>query len=65
MTQQSNRDAWRKFLGINEARNGRADARTGVGVGRSAGRASGAGATDRDEIPRAKLVKVPKKAMAH
>lgn len=51
MTQQSNRDAWRKFLGINEARNGRADARTGVGVGRSAGRASGAGATDRDGNP--------------
>ena len=51
MTQQSNRDAWRKFLGINDARNGRADARTGVGVGRSAGRASGAGSTDRDGNP--------------
>ena len=51
MTQQSNRDAWRKFLGISDARNGRADARTGVGVGRSAGRASGAGATDRDGNP--------------
>ena len=51
MTQQANRDAWRKFLGITDARNGRADSRTGVGVGRSAGRASGAGSTDRDGNP--------------
>ena len=51
MTQQSNRDAWRKFLGITDARNGRVDARAGVGVGRSAGRASGAGSTDRDGNP--------------
>ena len=53
-TNQTNRDAWRKFLGIKDPSSSLENGRTGGVIGRTAGRAGGAGgggALDSDSVP--------------
>ena len=53
-TNQTNRDAWRKFLGIKNPSTGLESGRVGGTIGRTAGRSGGAGAggsLDSDSVP--------------
>ena len=51
MTKKTEAQNWRKFLGITEPKTGKASARAGGLIGKTAGNASGSGITDRDGNP--------------
>ena len=51
MTKKTEAQNWRKFLGITEPKTGKASARSGGLIGKTAGNASGSGITDRDGNP--------------